>query len=88
MHLINYENIEKAIEQERKAFIKVQAFSDDTDVVRSADEAKVVLGFLKNIHEALSELFEKFSSLEEVFDKEFVNFKDFTSLEYILETCC
>ena len=45
MHLVDYKSIEKAIDQERQAFIKVQAFSEDAEEVRSTEEARKILIF-------------------------------------------
>jgi ATP-dependent RNA helicase SUPV3L1/SUV3 len=87
MHLVDYKSIEKAIDQERQAFIKVQAFSEDTEEVRSTKEAIKILNFLEIIQKSLFELYQEHPSLEELFDREFVNFKDFSALEYILELC-
>ena len=87
MHLINYDNIEEAIDLERQAFIKVQAFSDDSESVRASNEAIVILKFLKKIQTDLKLLYDQYPSLEDLFNKEFVNFKDFSSLEYVLEAC-
>ena len=45
------------------------------------------LSFLETIQTNLFNLFQEHPSLEELFDREFVSFKDFASLEYILELC-
>ena len=87
MHLVDYKSIEKAIDQERQASLKVQAFSEDADEVRSTEEASKILSFLETIQTNLFNLFQEYPSLEELFDREFVSFKDFASLEYILELC-
>ena len=84
MHLVDYKSIEKAIDQERQAFIKVQAFSEDAEEVRSTEEAGKILSFLETIQTNLFNLFQEHPSLEELFDREFVSFKDLLLLSIFL----
>ena len=85
--LVDYENLISAMEQERNAFVKINSFSEDVSLIRSVDDAILIINFLEKTQRRLHELFLKYPSLEYPFSKEFVHFNDFISREYILEAC-
>ena len=82
-----YQEIEKYLETERQTILKVNAFSEEEDFVRSVKEAEIILKFLKNIQTKLLDHFKKYPSLLSIFKNEFIDFSQFLRRDSILEIC-
>lgn len=86
-HLPPYSQIRDLLETERATTIKVEAFSEDDDFVRTVEVAKVVLGFIEEIQTEFWEFFKEYPFLKLHFENEFILIQEFFSRTYILNLC-
>lgn len=88
IQIVNFEDLKKYLETERKAFIKVHAFNeDDQDFIRPVEAAEKVLAVLGKIQTNLAISLQEHPSIITLFDSEFGPFFDFLKRERILELC-
>ncbi|MCO4793875.1 MAG: hypothetical protein KC493_09190 [Bacteriovoracaceae bacterium] len=83
--LPDYENILKLISLERKTIIKTNGFSEEEGYVRSVEDAKLVLEFLKDTQSKLHEFMRNNPSLIGRFKKEYIPFQEFIDRNNVLE---
>lgn len=81
-----FKEIEENLEASRKVYIK-NHLDDNEEDFRSLDESRLILKYLNELAASAYAVFEKYSSLESVFEKEFGNFKILFSRESVLQTC-
>jgi ATP-dependent RNA helicase SUPV3L1/SUV3 len=86
-HLPPYSQIRDLLETERATTIKVEAFSEEDDFVRTVEVAKVVLGFIEEIQTEFWEFFKEYPFLKLHFENEFILIPEFFSRTYILNLC-
>lgn len=84
--LPDYENIQKFLEVERKALIKVHSFSDTDEFIRTNEDAEIILNFMKEVQNELHNCFKEFPSLTGLFTQEFVPYNEFISRENVVES--
>jgi ATP-dependent RNA helicase SUPV3L1/SUV3 len=82
-----FQEIRDYLETERETIIKVNAFSEDDDFIRSGDDAQIVLGFLAEVQTRLWKFFNKFPFFIPYFEKEYMPLREFFRREYIVELC-
>lgn len=82
-----FQDIKEYLETERETIIKVNAFSEEDDFIRSIEKAQVVLEFLSELQTKLGEFFKKFPFFIPNFEKEFMPIGEFFRREYIVELC-
>jgi len=85
--LVDFELLKSLFEAERKALIRVNAFSEEDEFVRTIENAVVVLECLERIQVPLTDCFAEYPSLLRLFDKDFSSYREFTHRDNILETC-
>lgn len=83
--LVNFDELEQHLDAERKTIIKVNNFSEDESYVRSLEDSKIILDFLKNLVTSLWEIFDKYPSLLNFFQEDYTNFNVFSKRENILD---
>lgn len=85
--LVEFDEIKKFLDSERKTIIAVNGFSEeDTDeYVRSNEDAKLILDFLEGLQKQLHRFFTDNSSLIPLFNKDFISLPEFFSRDYVLE---
>lgn len=82
-----FQEIEKYLDTERETIIKVNAFSEEDDFVRTVKEAELILKFLKGVQTKLLEHFKIYPSLLSIFNNDFIEFSQFLRRDTILEIC-
>ncbi|MFN8369179.1 MAG: helicase-related protein [Bacteriovoracaceae bacterium] len=82
-----FDEIDKDLTLARVGFLKSEKFSYHEIAIREEDQARLILGSIKEIHKLLSALFAEFPSLEFIFEQEFGSLSEFSRLETILENC-
>ena len=83
-----FEDIEQFLESERKTILQVNGLSgDNLEYVRTVQDAKVILNFIKDIQTKLYTLFLEYPSLTTSFDKEFLPVQNFFNRGYVLDLC-
>ncbi len=82
-----YSQIREILETERATIIKVEAFSEDDDFIRSVENAKLVLEFLEKIQTEIWTFLKDFPFLKIHFESQFMLATEFFSRAYILNVC-
>ncbi len=86
--LPQFDDLENLLDTERKTIIQVNGFSgEELDYVRSVEDARTILNFIRNIQTLLHALFNQYPSLIFLFDKEFLSAQEFFQRSYILDLC-
>ncbi len=88
-HPINhlfFQELDSDLESIYKVFLKSRMLEDTTDL-RSVSDARIILGYLKEIHLFLSDFFATHENLIELFDRDYHSYKKLKDRETILETC-
>lgn len=75
------------LEAARKGFLASSLYEDGDGVLRTVEEAKLVLDTLESIYNTSSEILENYPSLEALFEKEYGPFTEFNNRENLLEVC-
>lgn len=83
----DYAGIEDVLEISRKVYLETLSDSQESEFIRSIDEAKVILHSLRDIQVNLMSLFKETPSLESLFEKEFGSFNEFLARDRILDIC-
>ncbi len=83
--LPDYESIQKFLEVERKALMKVHSFSDTDEFIRTNEDALIILDFVKSVQETLVKCFNEHPSLAAFFTNEFTPFNEFLTRENVVE---
>ena len=81
-----FEEIEGNLENSRAIFVK-GSLTEDSESLRSIIEAKLILETLKSLALQSKELFDKFPSLEIIFEKNFGKFSHTFNRESIINIC-
>lgn len=84
--LPDYHSIKNYLDTDRKTWMKSHPFASSEDQFRSIEDAAIVLDFVEKTQNYLFEKFKTFPSLVGVFNTEFINWQDFISRDYVLET--
>jgi ATP-dependent RNA helicase SUPV3L1/SUV3 len=82
-----YAKIRELLETERATIIKVEAFSEADDFVRSVENAQKILSFLEEIQTDIWNFFKEFPFLKIHFENEFMLVQEFFSRTYLLNLC-
>ncbi len=83
-----YDEIEKVLEVERKALLKVNELGEDGEqLVRTTEEAELILQTLKEIYLLLSAFFDENAGFKRKFEDYFGSFSRFSQKTYVLEVC-
>src|SRR4249920_897040 len=82
-----YAKIRELLETERATIIKVEAFSEADDFVRSVENAQKILNFLEEIQTDIWNFFKEFPFLKIHFENEFMFVQEFFSRTYLLNLC-
>ena len=83
--LVDYEEIESNLILEREGYLKLDIHDDES--IRSIEDAKKILDCLQLIHKSLYDFILEYPSLNQLFNKEFINIKEFLCFENSLDTC-
>jgi len=83
--LTNYSLIKDHIEVERKTIIKVNAFADEDEYVRSTEDALQILNFVERVQKSLLEYFTKHPTLMSLFTLDYLSFYEFVQRDNILD---
>ncbi|HAZ13980.1 MAG: hypothetical protein A2X86_17420 [Bdellovibrionales bacterium GWA2_49_15] len=84
---IDFSSLKLLLDAERKAIIRVNAFSEDENLVRSSHDASVILDSLATIQLALDKTFTAFPALIPFFNQEFGFYGEFLNRGVVLEIC-
>jgi len=80
-----FREIKEYLETERETIIKVNAFSEEDDFIRSSDQAQKILEFLEDLQTKLWKFFKKYPFFITNFEKEYLPLMEFFRREYIVE---
>lgn len=81
-----FTNIEEGLEVAREGFLKTLIVDEaDENLIRATEHAKIILETMKQSSELLIKFFEEQPSLEESFNKEFGNIREWATREIVLE---
>lgn len=84
--VINFQELKENITNERRIIIeKNDIKGDDLDFVRSVEDAKIIVNFVEEIQQAISQIITKYPSLSVIFSSEFISTKVFFSKDYIID---
>jgi len=81
-----YNELEDSLSTSRVGF-QTTHIVDEEDILRSLDEAKIILNFLRQVTDYSHKFFKEYPSLESLFEKEYGPYKNLLDRELILETC-
>jgi len=85
--LIEFSQLKLILEAERKAILRVDTFSEESDTLRSVADAEKILATLEQVQSNLHKCFSAHPSLMALFNQAWGNFHEFLSRERILELC-
>ena len=86
--LLDFQNIGALLESERKAIVKLGTLADEeTEYVRSTEQAQQILCALQNIHTGLHTLFKAHPSLISLFEKHFLPLQQFFQRTHVFNAC-
>jgi len=85
--LPDYSDIKLFLTSERNTFLKGNDLSDEVGIVRSEEQAELILSYIEEIQKNLWTFFKSYSSLLYLFAKDFMQFNLFLQREYIIEIC-
>lgn len=83
--LVDFEELKRQLDVERKTIIKVNNFSEEDGYVRSLEDATLILDFLSKLLSPLWELFNTYPSLMTFFQNDYLNFNFLIKRENILD---
>ena len=84
---IDFSSLKLLLDAERKAIIRVNAFNEEENLIRSISDAAVILDTLATIQLALDKTFIAFPSLIPSFNQEFGFYGEFLNRTVVLEIC-
>ncbi len=83
--LVDFEELRRDLETERKTVIKVNNFSEEDGYVRSLEDAEIILNFLKELITPIWEVFDEYPSLIKFFTSDYTPFNALITRENILD---
>ena len=86
--LLDFQEISDLLESERQSIVKLSTLADEeSEYVRSTEQALQILSVLQNIHTGLHALFKAHPSLISLFEKHFVPLQQFFQRGCVFNTC-